>query len=384
MKIAAVVGASGSGKTHLIRALIREAKSRGLKIAVVKHCAHGFDLDPKGKDSRLFTEAGADRVALVSPDRVAVIDNDPDKSGLRALAERLHPRADIVLVEGGRAVPGLKRIEVLAAARKTVAPSPGLIAAVGKGVAGRRVPVFVPDQVSDILDFLLLKAAYARSEIVPKAGGRGGDTGENLKRAIFSAHDPVVLAVLRSSVVAIAGAGGLGSNAAVCLARAGVGRLIIADCDRVEPSNLNRQYFFTDQIGERKVRALRDNLMRINPFSTYDIHDVKVTPSRVARLFGEADILIEAFDRAEAKQMLIETWLTLFPDKPVIAASGLAGYGKNSKIRTRRLGSLYICGDEESDCAPDVSPMAPRVAAVAALQANLAVELLMKARKNHV
>jgi sulfur carrier protein ThiS adenylyltransferase len=376
MKIVAVTGPSGSGKTHLIRALIREAKSRGLKIAVVKHCAHGFDLDPKGKDSRLFTEAGADRVALVSPDRVAIIDNDPGKTGLGALSEGLHPRADIVLVEGGRAVPGLKRIEVLAAGRKTVAPSPGLLAFIGKCVAGGKVPVFAPDQVSDILDFLLLNAAEARSEIVPKAGGRVGDTGENLKRAIFSAHDPEVLA--------IAGAGGLGSNAAVCLARAGVGRLIIADFDRVEPSNLNRQYFFIEQIGERKVRALRENLMRINPFSAYEIHDIKVTPSRVARLFGEADILIEAFDRAEAKQMLIETWLTRFPDKPVIAASGLAGYGKNSKIRTRRLGSLHICGDEESECAPNTSPMAPRVAAVAALQANLAVELLMKARKKHV
>lgn len=402
MKITAVTGPSESGKTRLVCALVREAKSRGLKTAVVKHCAHGFDLDREGKDSWMYTKAGADRVALVSPNRVAILDNDPEKTGLRLIAEGLHPGADLVLVEGGRAVPGLLRVEVQAAGKTEFDPAPGLIAAVGKKAAPGGVPVFSLSQVSEILDFLLEilgeparkvdtvhrpMAELERLAIInepPNASTPAGGGGDVLKAAMFSGHDPEVLAVLQSSVVAVAGAGGLGSNAAVCLARAGVGRLIIADFDAIEPSNLNRQYYFVDQIGEKKVRALRDNLTRINPFGVYDIHDIKVTPSRVGPLFGRADILIEAFDRAEAKQMLIETWLRLHPEKPVIAASGLAGYGKNRKLRTRRLGTLYVCGDEESECAPGVSPMAPRVAAVAALQANLAVELLMKARKKHV
>ena len=76
--------------------------------------------------------------------------------------------------------------------------------------------------------------------------------------------------------------------------------------------------------------------------------------------------------------MLINGWLALYPARPVIAASGLAGYGGNSKLKTRKLGSLYICGDGASECARGISPMAPRVALVAAMQANLAVELLMK------
>jgi sulfur carrier protein ThiS adenylyltransferase len=162
------------------------------------------------------------------------------------------------------------------------------------------------------------------------------------------------------------------------LARAGVGRLIVADFDRLEPCNLNRQQYFIGQVGRIKVDALRENLRNINPYSAYEMHAVRVTRRNVARLFGAADVMVEAFDKAEAKQMLIESWLVRFPGRPIVAASGLAGFGGNSKLRTRRLGNLYVCGDQESCPAPGVSPMAPRVAIVAAMQANLVVELLVK------
>jgi sulfur carrier protein ThiS adenylyltransferase len=201
------------------------------------------------------------------------------------------------------------------------------------------------------------------------------------EQAFFARHDPSVRAILRAATVGIAGAGGLGSNVAVALARAGVGRLIIADDDRIEITNLNRQQYFLSQVGRVKVLALRENLERINPFSTYVVHRRRVTRSNVASLFGEADLLIEAFDRAVEKQMLIETWLERFPGRPIIAASGLSGFGGNSKIKQRKAGSLYICGDETSEPRPGVSPMAPRVALVAAMQANLAVELLMRSRR---
>jgi sulfur carrier protein ThiS adenylyltransferase len=199
-------------------------------------------------------------------------------------------------------------------------------------------------------------------------------------REFFAHRDPAVLAVLRQSSVGIAGAGGLGSNVAVALARAGVGRLVIADCDEVEPSNLNRQQYFIDQVGERKVAALRENLLAINPFSLYEVHDVRVTRRNAAVLFGRVDVLVEAFDRADAKEMLIEASLSTFPGRPIVAASGLAGYGGNRKIHARKMGNLYICGDESSQCPKGVSPMAPRVALVAAMQANLVVELLVKMR----
>ena len=206
----------------------------------------------------------------------------------------------------------------------------------------------------------------------------------DLATALFAEHDPQVLAALRESTVGIAGAGGLGSNVAVSLARAGVGRLIIADYDRIEPSNLNRQQYFLRQIGRRKGDALRENLRAINPFSEYIVHAVRVTRANAGRIFGDAEILVEAFDKAAAKQMLIDAWLSLHPDRPIVVASGLAGYGKNRKLHTRRMGSLYVCGDEESQCPKGVSPMAPRVAIVANLQANLVVELLVdrKARRS--
>lgn len=196
----------------------------------------------------------------------------------------------------------------------------------------------------------------------------------------FSKHDPGILSILRSSTVGIAGAGGLGSNAAVSLARAGLGKLIIADFDRVEPSDLNRQYYFIEQVGKPKVEALLENLKRINAYSQYQIHLTKIEPGNVATIFGAADVLVEAFDRAEMKQMLVDAWLSLFPHRPIIVASGLAGLGKNEKLHTRKMGNLYICGDEETGIEERISPMAPRVGIVANLQANLALELLVKAK----
>jgi sulfur carrier protein ThiS adenylyltransferase len=201
---------------------------------------------------------------------------------------------------------------------------------------------------------------------------------KDFEKLYFAKRDFLVLSILKESTVGIAGAGGLGSNAAMLLARAGVGRLIIADFDVVEPSDLNRQFYFLDQIGLPKVVALEQNLKKLNPYSIYEMHNVRITPDNVKEIFSRADLLIEAFDRAEEKQMLIEQWLTHFPEKPIIVASGLAGYGGNNKLRQRKLGNLYICGDQATECDECTAPMAPRVTVVAAMQANLAIELLVK------
>jgi sulfur carrier protein ThiS adenylyltransferase len=200
----------------------------------------------------------------------------------------------------------------------------------------------------------------------------------------FARRDCAVLEALRRSTVGIAGAGGLGSNVAVSLARAGVGRLVIADFDTIEPSNLNRQQYTIDQVGRVKVEALKENLLRINPFSVYEIHNVRITRKNAADVFRSVDVLVEAFDRAEAKEMLIETCLRRYPGRPIVAASGLAGYGKNRALHTRRLGNLFVCGDEDSQSPKGISPMAPRVGIVANMQANLVVALLVKMRGPHV
>lgn len=197
------------------------------------------------------------------------------------------------------------------------------------------------------------------------------------KKQFFSKHDKKLLPAIRKAVVGIAGAGGLGSNIAVSLARVGIGKLIFSDFDSVEITNLNRQQFFFKQLGDPKVEALKENLENINPFSEYEIHDLKLNPGNIVDIYRDVDVMIEAFDLADQKQMLIETWLKHFPDKPIIAASGIAGYGRNELIHTRKIDNLYIIGDEESELIDHVSPMAPRVAIVANMQANLALELIL-------
>lgn len=198
------------------------------------------------------------------------------------------------------------------------------------------------------------------------------------KKDFFSQHDPKIVPVLQKAVIGIAGAGGLGSNIAVSLVRAGIGKLIVADFDKIEPSNLNRQQFFTDQIGMPKVIALLENLNKISPFTKYQVHEIKLNEENIPFIYKDVDIMIEAFDKAEMKTMLIETWLTNFPDKPIIAASGLSGWGKNEILHSRIIDNLYIYGDEETELQTGISPMAPRVGIVANMQANLVLELLLR------
>jgi len=182
---------------------------------------------------------------------------------------------------------------------------------------------------------------------------------------------------LKGTCIGIAGCGGLGSNCAMALARAGVGTLVIADFDTVTLENLDRQYYFREQVGQKKVLALQENIKKVNPDIAVQAHDVRLGPDEVVDIFKNCQVIIEAFDRADMKLMIIEIVTECFPDKFIIAGSGLAGYGENNALRTRRLGNLFICGDETSEVSPELPPLAPRVGVVAALQANQALEIIM-------
>ena len=182
---------------------------------------------------------------------------------------------------------------------------------------------------------------------------------------------------LRLCSAGIAGAGGLGSNCAAALVRVGIGRLVICDFDRVEESNLNRQFYFRDQIGMLKVEALRTNLLRINPHLNIEIYQVRLNSANIPELFGGVDVLFEAFDRADQKEMIIETALTAWPDRPIIAGSGMAGYGNSGSIQQWKSGNLYVCGDGTSEAGPDTPPLAPRVGMVANMMANIGIEILL-------
>ncbi len=202
--------------------------------------------------------------------------------------------------------------------------------------------------------------------------------GAELEALMMARHTPGVHARVKAATVGIAGAGGLGSAVAVALARTGVGRLVVADFDVVEPSNLNRQQYFVDQIGILKVEALAANLRRINPYVQVVPHAVRLTPRNIPVLFQEVDVMVEAFDSAEEKAMLLESFGRAFPEKPIVLASGLAGFGAGGTIRVRRLSPcVYVVGDLESDARPGRGLMAPRVGVAAHLQANSVVRLLL-------
>ncbi len=183
---------------------------------------------------------------------------------------------------------------------------------------------------------------------------------------------------LKDKVIGIAGCGGLGSNCAVALARTGIGKLVLADFDRVEPANLNRQYFFKDQVGEYKAEALRDIIHRIDDQLSVETHIVNLEAESVITFFADCDVIVEAFDVDEAKKMIIETVLAEMPEKFIVSGQGVAGFGNNEQIRTQRLGNLLVVGDGTTEVSDDQPPLGPKVCAVANLQANLVLEILLK------
>ncbi|WP_303720321.1 sulfur carrier protein ThiS adenylyltransferase ThiF [Malonomonas rubra] len=201
---------------------------------------------------------------------------------------------------------------------------------------------------------------------------------EELERLIRARHTPGVHEKIKNSCVGIAGVGGLGSNIAIALARIGVGKLVLVDFDVVEPSNLNRQQYFIDQIGLPKVEALKANLARINPGVEVVAHYLRVTGGNLAGLFASVDVLVEAFDAAEQKAMLTSNFLTQMKDKPLIAASGMAGYGSSNSIQTLKISDrFYLCGDGTTAAEPGCGLMAPRVGIAAHHQANAVLRLLL-------
>ncbi|MBC8319578.1 MAG: sulfur carrier protein ThiS adenylyltransferase ThiF [Bacteroidetes bacterium] len=183
---------------------------------------------------------------------------------------------------------------------------------------------------------------------------------------------------LKNSTVGIAGCGGLGSNCAVALARVGIGKLIIADFDIIEEGNLNRQYFFHKQIGQKKVSSLLENIRLINPNVKVEDHDVKLDSKNIIDIFKTCDVIVEAFDKAEMKQMIIESISENLPQTPLVVGLGVAGWGDNNSIHSRQIDNLFICGDEGKETTEDHPPLAPRVGIVANMQANTVLEILLK------
>ena len=186
---------------------------------------------------------------------------------------------------------------------------------------------------------------------------------------------PEERAALESVRVGIAGAGGLGSNCAMHLVRSGVKHITIVDFDVVNESNLNRQFFFRDQIGQKKVEAIKENLLRIEPDADIRAVDIRLDASSAREIFADCGIVVEAFDAVDAKVMLVSAFAS--SGKKLVTASGLAGWGRSNAMRVRKMGNIVAIGDGETSVGDGAAPVSPRVGIAAAMEANAVVSLLL-------
>lgn len=202
---------------------------------------------------------------------------------------------------------------------------------------------------------------------------------EELEALMVARHGPGVHEKVKRARVGIAGCGGLGSAVAVALARTGVGTLVLADFDVVEPSNLNRQQFFVDQLGMPKVEALGDNLRRINPYVTVERRQVRLTRENLTEVFAGCDVLAECFDDPAMKRTMTMVVRQKMAETPLVTVSGIAGYGPARGIHVRKIfKNVYLVGDTETAARPGCGLLAPRVAVAAGHQANLVLRLILE------
>ena len=204
----------------------------------------------------------------------------------------------------------------------------------------------------------------------------------NLKEEdLFERNVRGVSKKIKETRVCILGLGGLGSNVAVLLARAGIGYLKLVDFDIVEASNLNRQQYRVSHIGMKKTEAMKSIIKEINPFVETDILDIKVDRENIYSTVGDIEIVVEAFDRAETKAMILEELLT-DKNKIVVSASGMAGLGSANEIVTKKIkDNFYLIGDNYSDYEEYSGIMSTRVMICAAHQANVVLRLILGEEK---
>ena len=196
-------------------------------------------------------------------------------------------------------------------------------------------------------------------------------------KALKERHGTKLYNKISEATVAVCGLGGLGSNIATALSRAGVGKLILIDFDKVDITNIHRQQYKVRQIGMFKTDALQENLNEINPYIETEVHTTCLDENNAAGLLAGADIICEAFDNAEAKANLVNFVLENMPDKYIVAASGMAGIGSGNEIKTRKISKkFYVCGDEKSDVTDEVGLIVSRVMICAAHQAHTVLRIL--------
>ncbi len=184
------------------------------------------------------------------------------------------------------------------------------------------------------------------------------------------------LARIKAKRIAIAGAGGLGSNIAVALVRTGFRNIEILDKDTVEPSNLNRQDYTLHDVGRLKVDALKTRLLTINPEANILIHPVEWSLMNADGLFNNASIVVEAFDTTTVKATFVEYYARHAPF--VVSGNGMAGLNPTtSATALRQVGNIFIVGDGATSTDDGQVPLAPRVVQCAAKMAEVVLSLTL-------
>ena len=181
---------------------------------------------------------------------------------------------------------------------------------------------------------------------------------------------------IQTAIIGIAGCGGIGSNCAFNLVRSGVKNLVLVDFDIIDIKNINRQFYFLDQVGKIKVEALKNNLLRINPDLNLKIFNEKLNRDNIKIIFENCDFIVEAFDVSEYKKMIVEEVAKI--KSGIVSVSGVAGIGRSDDIKTKKINdSFYIVGDMVSDVKEN-PPFSPRVNVAAAKQADIVLEYIIK------
>lgn len=200
---------------------------------------------------------------------------------------------------------------------------------------------------------------------------------EQFEAMLSARHTPGLYRLFKKAAVGIAGLGGLGSNIAVMLAQSGVGKLVIADYDTVEPSNLNRQHYSIKHLGMNKTEAVKKQISDINPYAKVLLHNVRINEKNAAKIFSECSIVCEAFDDPKGKAALVSSLMSEMPHIKIVSASGMAGIESGNSITTkRRFKNLYICGDGATEAGFGKGLMAPRAMICAGHQANMVLRLI--------
>ncbi len=186
---------------------------------------------------------------------------------------------------------------------------------------------------------------------------------------------PEQLQTIQSKKIGIGGAGGLGSNCAMMLIRTGFKHFEIIDKDVIDPSNLNRQQYFLDEIGLSKVEMTKKRLLKINPQAEIIIHQKEWNEQNADQFFRGFDFIVEAFDVADWKYRFAQYYSSRFP--VVVSGVGMAGLTQKQPMSVKKIGNMYICGDRSTDSHQGHPPMAPRVTACASMMAEVVLDLTL-------